>query len=927
MTQFEQEKQAQKFVNLWKDKGNERSDAQKFWIQLLRDVLGIDDSEQYIDFELAVKLNSTSFADGYINETHTLIEMKGSKIDLDKPENQSVNSYLTPYQQAKRYSDNLGYTQRARWIVVSNFKEIRIYDMERPHSKPEMIFLEELPSEINRLKFLVDKTDENIKKEETLSLDAGKIVGIIYKELMKEYKKIEPDETKFAQSINILCVRIVFCLYAEDAGLFGQHNMFYDYLKQYPASEMRQALINLFKILDTKPENRDPFENPKLLAFPYVNGGLFEDESITIPQITDQLKDVILKQASENFNWSEISPAIFGSVFESTLNPDKRREGGMHYTYVQDIHKVIDPLFLNELTYELDIIINEPVIKTRKKKLIDYQNKLASLKFLDPACGSGNFLTETYLSLRKLENRMIESYMDGQTQLATEEFTPIKVSIQQFYGIEINDFAVTVSKTALWIAESQMFKKTQNIIIMNKDFLPLQAYTNIIKGNALRIDWNSVIPSNQLNYIIGNPPFVGSSRTDEKNIQKEDMNLLFSDVSGAGKLDYVCGWYRKASKYIKGSKIRCAFVSTNSITQGEQVSLLWKTLFEKENIEIIFAHRSFKWSGDAAVICVIIGFKEKNKEKVEKILFDGTKQNKAKYINGYLLDLDDLYIKSRTNSINKELPKIIQGNKPWDGGYLILSSEEKNNLVNKYPITNNFIKLFVGGNEIINKKERYCLWLKDINPKEYIDIPEIKERLKNVSRIRKETKTQAVQLQAEQPMLFSQIRQPDSDYLGIPEVSSHNRKYIPMVFLSKDIISSNKLFMIPNASLYLFGLLISNVHMAWMRTVAGRLGEGYSYSPSVYNNFPLPQNISNKEKSLIENTAIEILEARKKYNDSSLSEMYNNLDLYVDLKNAHIKNNMAVMSAYKFDYKKMSELDCVAELMKLYQKLINNGDN
>lgn len=926
MTQFEQEKAAKKFVELWKDKGYEKGEAQKFWIQLLRDIFGIEDSEQYIDFELPVKLERTSFADGYIESTHTLIEMKGRNVDLRKPEKQSDGSMLTPYQQAKRYSDNLGYTKRARWIIVSNFQQIDIYDMDKLHSEPERIELENLPKDYFMLNILVDSEDENIKREESLSVDAGIIVGKIYKALSNEYLKKEPDESKFATSINALCVRLVFCLYAEDSGLFGRHMMFHDYLKKYPASELKTALTKLFKILDTPKENRDPFENEELLEFPYINGGLFADENIIIPQFTEEIKKTLLIDASENFNWSEISPTIFGGVFESTLNPETRRAGGMHYTSVQNIHKVIDALFLDELTYELDKIMEISVIRDRNKKLLAFQEKLSKLKFLDPACGSGNFLTETYLSLRKLENRMIEAYYQGQTQIGTEDINPIKVSINQFYGIEINDFAVTVAKTALWIAEAQMYEKTRDIVLINSDFLPLKSYTQIWEGNALRIDWNDLIDKKELDYIIGNPPFIGSSRTDSKNEQKKDMELLFEDVKGYGKLDYVAGWYKKSAIYIKNTNIKCAFVSTNSITQGEQVSLLWKNLFDNYNIEIIFAYRSFKWQNEsnksASVVCVIVGFREKKSIHIDKFIFDEDKKTKVKYINGYLLNQDDLYIKSRSNALTEGLPKMLQGNKPWDGGYLILNEEEKEKMIEEYPESQEFIKRFLGGSELIHNKNRYCLWLKDTNPEKYVKIPEIVTRLNLVAEERKKTKTVAVKLQAETPMLFSQIRQPDTDYLAIPEVSTDNRIYIPMDFLTKDDIASNKLFIIPGASLYLFGILTSNVHMAWMRTVAGRLGTGYSYSPSVYNNFPFP-DVNEKQKEKIINTAKAILDARKEYSKSSLSELYgDNLKLYTKLYQAHKNNDAAVMEAYGFDWRKMSESDCVAELMKMYKKLI-----
>lgn len=924
MTQFEQEQAAKKFVELWSGKGNERSDAQKFWIQLLRMVLGVENSEQYIDFELPIKNNSsTTFADGYIDDTHTLIEMKGKDIDLSKPEKQSDGSMLTPYQQARRYSENLGYTQRARWIVVSNFKEIYIYDMDKLHSDPQKILLEDLEKDYYILNVLVNSEDENIKREEDLSVDAGIIVGKLYKSLETEYKKKEDDERKYATSINALCVRLVFCLYAEDSGLFGKHMMFHDYLKKYPASELRTALVKLFKTLDTPLEKRDKFESEELLAFPYVNGGLFADEDIIIPQFTDEIKKILLVDASEKFNWSEISPTIFGGVFESTLNPDTRRAGGMHYTSVKNIHKVIDALFLDELTYELDKIIAIPVLKERKKLLLRYQEKLANLLFLDPACGSGNFLTETYLSLRKLENRMLESYYEGQSQFGNIKNNPIKVSINQFYGIEINDFAVTVAKTALWIAEDQMYKKTKEIVMISEDFLPLKSYTQITEGNALRIDWNDVIDKNELNYIIGNPPFVGARKM--KAEQKEDLISVFGNIKNIGNIDYVSGWYKIATEYIKGTDIKVALVSTNSITQGEQVAILWKNLFES-NIIINFAYKTFVWDSEsnskAHVYCVIVGFSYINNEN--KFIYDIDKKVKAKNINGYLMDAPNIFIENRNSPICN-VSKMDFGSMANDNGFLCnYSKSQKDEICKYYPEAEVLFKKLMGAEEFINNKERYCIWLKDIEPNKYNKIKPIINAISEVRKNREESKREATKKLADVPYLFGEIRQPNSDYLMIPRVSSEKRDYIPIGFWDKDIIANDSTQIVPNASLYEFGVLTSNVHMGWMRAVAGRLEMRYRYSAKiVYNNFPWPSP-SEEQKKVIERTAQEILDIRAKYPNSSLADLYNRDLMPIDLKKAHKNNDAAVMNAYGFNWRKMSEADCVAELMKMYQKLIEN---
>ncbi|MEE1054017.1 MAG: DNA methyltransferase, partial [Acutalibacteraceae bacterium] len=606
MKDTEQRAAAKAFAEYWKERGDEKSDSQSFWLTLIRDVLGVPEPEKFIVFEERVKLDHTSFIDGHIPSTHVLIEQKKKGLNLRAPIRQSDGSLLNPFQQAQRYSAALPYSQRPRWIVTCNFEEFLIYDMEKPTGEPESILLKDLPKEYYRLQFLVDTGDENIKKEMEVSIKAGELVGILYDEILKQYH--DPQNEESLKSLNKLIVRLVFCLYAEDAGIFGEHNKFHNYIKSFSARDMRKALIELFKILDTKPKDRDPYEDEQLSSFPYVNGGLFADENIEIPQMNDTIRDMLLKNASEDFDWSDISPTIFGAVFESTLNPETRRSGGMHYTSIENIHKVIDPLFLDELREELEEIKKIKVAKSREVKINAFREKLGSLTFLDPACGSGNFLTETYISLRRLENEAIEVITQGQMLLDVSGL--IKVSIGQFYGIEINDFAVTVAKTALWIAESQMMKETEMIAHINLDFLPLKSYANIVEGNALRIDWETVVPKDKLNYIMGNPPFVGA-RLMSKG-QKDDLLFVFgSEWKNAGNLDYVSCWYKKATDLMKGTNIRTALVSTNSVSQGESVAILWKPLFE-DGVHIDFAHRTFRWDSEASikahVHCVIVGF-------------------------------------------------------------------------------------------------------------------------------------------------------------------------------------------------------------------------------------------------------------------------------------------------------------------------------
>ena len=905
---------AAEFAERWKGRGYERGESQPFWIDLLSNVFGIDTpTNGFITFEDHRMVDASNFIDGRIPSTRVLIEQKSLGKDLRAGIRQSDGSLLNPFQQARRYVVSLPVSEHPRWIVTCNFSEFLVYDMEQPNGEPEQILLENLGKEYYRLHFLVDAKSEHLSKEMEVSMKAGDIVGQIYEALLKQYDDNSPEALRW---LNILCVRLVFCLYAEDAGIFVR-DQFHDFLVIYEAKDMRRALRDLFDVLNTPQEKRSKYLQEDLAAFPYTNGGLFEEE-IEIPQFTEELKQTLLQNASLDFDWSEISPTIFGAVFESTLNPETRRSGGMHYTSIENIHKVIDPLFLNDLRKELDEILEEKVEKQRQKKLDAYQNKLASLTFLDPACGSGNFLTETYLSLRRLENEAIRERYYGQTMIGAF-VNPIKVSIQQFYGIEINDFAVTVATTALWISEAQMLNETERIIHQEIDFLPLKSYTNITEGNALRIDWETVVPKDHLNYIIGNPPFVGLSLRNES--QQEDMANVFKDNDRAGRLDYVAAWYKKAANLIQGTNAECAFVSTNSIVQGEQVSILWEDLF-MQGITINFAYRSFVWRSEASqkahVHCVIIGFATQN--RTEKYLFENGTKRQVDNINGYLVNADNVFIQLRGKA-NPNVPKLVQGNKPWDGGNLILSTEEKNHLVAKYPSARSFIHPFIGSYEFINRKERWCLWLKGVAPNEYRNIPEIMDRLAKCADVRRNTKTIAVQVQAETPMLFSQIRQPNSDYILVPETSSSSRRYIPMGFMPQNVIASNSTLVATDATLFLFGVMTSNVHMAWMRTVCGRLKSDYRYSPSVYNNFPWP-NPTEEQKAKIEQTAQAILDARALYPDSSLADLYDELTMPVELRKAHQENDRAVMQAYGFPVKStFTESQCVAELFKLYQEL------
>ncbi len=923
MTENERRTKAKDFAEFWKDKGYEKGESQPFWLSLLRDVLGIQHPEQFISFEEQAKLDHTSFIDGHIASTHVLIEQKSKGKDLRKAIRQSDGTLLTPFQQAQRYSSVLPYSQRPRWIVTCNFEEFLVYDMEKPNGEPESILLKNLSKEYYRLQFLVDTGDDNIKREMEVSIKAGRLVGILYDEILKQYHN--PEDPEILKSLNMLCVRLVFCLYAEDAGVFDGHGKFYNYINSYSAKDMRKALIDLFRMLDTKEEDRDEYEDEILLSFPYVNGGLFKDSDIVIPQMSDTIRDILLNQASADFDWSDISPTIFGAVFESTLNPETRRSGGMHYTSIENIHKVIDPLFLDDLRQELSEIKALKVTKTRVDRLNAFKEKLGNLTFLDPACGSGNFLTETYISLRRLENEALKA-IEGD-QMLLDMGDTIKVTIDQFYGIEIHDFAVTVAKTALWIAESQMMKETEDIIHKDLNFLPLKSNAYIVEGNALRIDWEEVVDKTKLNYIMGNPPFVGARLMSKE--QKEDLLSVFGKKwKNAGNMDYVSCWYKKATELMHGTSIRSALVSTNSVSQGEQVATLWKILFEM-GVHIDFAHRTFRWDSEASlkahVHCVIIGFSIAANSK-PKLIFDGDRHQNVENINAYLLDAPNVFVTKQSKPLCLA-PLVNYGSFALDDGNYTISEQEYEELKKANKDIDVFIRPFIGAFELLHNRKRYCVWLKGISPALINSNPIIKNKVENVKIWRSSSSRKNTLELANTPTLFAEIRQPDTSYLAIPTVCSENRRYIPMSFLAPKIISSNQLYILADANIYHFGVLTSNVHMAWMRVVAGRLKSDYRYSNSiVYNNFPWPSP-TDEQKAKIEQTAQAILDARALYPDCSLADLYDEVAMPPELRKAHQENDKAVMRAYGFDIKTMTESTCVAELMKMYQELTKEGES
>ncbi|MCR5162673.1 MAG: hypothetical protein K6C40_01510 [Thermoguttaceae bacterium] len=927
------------FVETVRSLGYEKGDTQKFWTALLQGVYGVKNLNDFIEYEYQVQVKNVCFIDAIIKSMSVLIEQKSADVDLDKPSRQSDGKYLTPFEQARKYNDHLPHSERCRWIIVCNFREIHIHNMETPNEPPEVVYLEKLEEEPHVLDFLVDKTQTKVYREEKLSIAAGELVGKLYDALLAQYRNPTSPET--LRSLNILCVRLVFCFYAEDADILGNHNCVCTYLAKRK-NDMRRALIDLFHVLNQKQEERDPYLDDDLKAFPYVNGGLFEGD-VEIPRITPEITELLTEECSRKFDWSGISPTIFGAVFESTLNPETRRSGGMHYTSIDNIRRVIRPLFLEELQKERMGILTIPVDKTREKRLKEFRNRLASLTFFDPACGSGNFLTQTYLELRKLENAVLRALIKGQKQISDYS---IQVGIDQFYGIEINDFAVSVARTALWIAESQMLKETEGIIGRTLDFLPLRTQAHITEGNALRLDWETIVPRDRLSYIIGNPPFVGARFMSPE--QKNDLVKVFGeDWKNVGNLDYVCAWYKKATDLISGTGVHSAFVSTNSICQGEQVPNLWKPLFER-GLKIDFAWRTFRWDSEATlkahVHCVIVGFSCGDdassavyegglvfsddagsavpaKKKTPVIYDEKNGKIPAKTINPYLIDAPMVFIESRNKPICA-VPEIGMGNQPIDGGNYLFKEDEKEEFVKKEPESEKYFRRWYGSDEFINNRPRWCLWLGECPPHELKRMKYCLERVENVRKLRSESKRQSTQKMAQFPTRFQTENMPKTTYIVIPETSSENRFYVPMGFMTPEVLCSNLVRLMPNATLYHFGVLTSSVHMAWMRAVCGRLKSDYRYSKDiVYNNFPWPAGLTDETRTRIERTAQGILDARALYPDSSLADLYDERSMPDALRRAHEANDKAVLAAYGFPKNLKDESVIVAELMKMYQEL------
>lgn len=930
--------EAEEFVKTWSkpNRGGEDKDRQKFWIDLMEHVYGVRDYVHYLDFERDVLVNGNKkHIDVFIPSTKVMIEMKGRGKNLDDKIKQSDEIKLTPFEQAVRYSQHLPHKDNPRWIIVSNFDEIRIHDMneEEPAKNPIIIKLKDLPNKVDELEFLINIQQQNIIDEKKLSVEAGNLVAKIYDELLNAYAQhADVEDKRIQQSLNVLIVRLVFLLYADDTGILGTNNMFQRFMARREPRDIRRDLITLFRILNMTEEQRkeyDPFLDGEFTQFSYVNGGMFADENIVIPQFTEELKKLIVDEAGRGFNWSNISPTIFGAVFESTLNPETRRKGGMHYTSIENIHKVIDPLFLNDLNLEMKRIRNMHQLNKRKQVAKEFQEKLGKLKFFDPACGSGNFLTESYLCLRRMENECLRIIYGNDSLLNTFNIRDvIKVHIQNFYGIEINDFAVSVARTAMWIAESQMFEETKNIVYTQDDFLPLDSNDSIYEGNALRMDWSDIVKPYELNYIMGNPPFVGYSQQNKD--QKADLKTVCVNKKGktipnVGKIDYVAGWYYKTARFIQTTTIEVSFVSTNSISQGDQVYPIWKSLLEDYKLNILFAYTQFNWMNEAKnkaqVHVVIIAFDcLMNKNYKVKTIFTNDQIINVKHISPYLKELPDILVKARTKPL-LDIPKMVTGNRPADGGALILTPQEKDEFIAKEPKAQKWIKHFVGAQEYLRNKQRYCLWLVGIGPRELNEMPLVKRRVEMCKQNRLQGAPDRIKL-AQTPWLFREQQNPQS-YMIVPLVSSYNREYIPIGYLDGDYIPSNRVTIIPDATKYELGVLESSTHMAWMRTVTGRMEIDFNYSKKiVYNCFPWPE-VDNEQKQKISETAQAILDARKLYPDSSLADLYDPTTMPVELRKAHEANDKAVLKAYGLK-PNATEEEIVQHLFEMYEKLTSN---
>lgn len=880
---------ALKFTKEWEGESRERAEKDTFWNDFF-DVFGIS-RRRLATFEEPVKTlkNTTGFIDLFWKGT-LLVEHKSKGKDLD-----------AAFAQASDYFHGIKEHELPKYVLVSDFDRFRLYDLdENTHHEFE---LKEFHKNIKLFGFIAGYQKKSFKDEDPVNIQAAELMGKLH-DLLEEsgYE---------GHVLEVFLVRLLFALFADDTGIFEKDTFkeFIEVRTNIDGSDLGAWLAQFFQVLNTPADKRLKNLDEHLSIFPYVNGKLFE-EPLPIAAFNSRMREILLECGS--LDWGKISPAIFGSMFQSVMNPEERRNLGAHYTSEKNILKLIKPLFLDELWAEFNKIKNAP--KLNKSELLRFHEKLGNLKFLDPACGCGNFLIITYRELRLLEIEVIKlilakiqkidlNNIAGYAQLNVGHFT--KIDVDQFYGIEYDEFPAKIAEVAMWLMDHQLNQRISEAFGTNYARLPLKKSAKIVNGNALRIDWEEVVPKAELSYILGNPPFVGYSLQSKE--QKEDMKVVFADVSGAGVLDYVAAWYKKASEYINLSNISVAFVSTNSISQGEQVGILWSYLLMTHNIQIVFAHRSFQWNnearGKAGVYVVIVGFN--NYGKTRKYIYDyETPQSepqeiRAKNINPYLVDADDVFILKRNKPISK-VPEMVKGSQPTDGGNLLLNEDEKRILVDIEPMAKKYIKRFISAREYLNNKGRWCLWLVNASPSDLKQMPNVRVRIQNVREMRLASKKAATRKWADFPSLFTENRQPTGDYILVPRHSSENRRYIPFGFFTANEIVADSCSAIPNATLFHFGILTSLMHMAWVKYVCGRLESRYRYSNSlVYNNFPFPNDPSEKNKKLVEVKAQTVLDARAEFPDSSLADLYDPLTMPPKLVKAHQALDKAVDLCYR----------------------------
>ena len=897
------------FAQNWQNRGNEKSEARSYWMELLQDVLQLSDTNnpKTVCFERKTGLNG--YIDVLMIKARVLVEQKSLGVDLDKPEKRQ-GLMLTPIQQAKRYADNLPPSEKPTVLITCNFGLFRIYDLEQDWiaSKPQSEFtLADLPNHINELArlFRRESAQETIRvvQQEELSVKAGIYVAQLHDALAKCFPN--PDDPAEHMALAIITVRIVFCLYAEDAGLF-MANAFHDYVEHSSSDRLHTDLYDLFLYLDTAPENRPKYPDPRLKSFPYVDGGLF-NELIDVPPLTGELRDTLLL-ISEKFDWRDISPVIFGSLMEETLSRDERRKGGMHYTSVRNIHRVIDPLFLNDLKAELEHAENSPIAGgARTKALTALQTHIGSLRFLDPACGSGNFLTETFLELRRMENRIIKDLVDMRNTLPASQLqldmgdtvNNIQVSIDHFYGIEINGFACAVARTALWIAEQQMLDDTSSII-SGVPRLPFTDTAHILETNALRLDWNTLLPGMECDYVMGNPPFIGQSqKTDE---QREDMRLVWADQYD-GYLDYVTGWFRKASRYCMKSGAEFAFVSTNSICQGQPVAALFKPLID-DGWHIKFARTSFKWDAQSRIVAgvsvIVIGFTRMAHGNATLYKLDQVET--VPHINPYLIPGPDIFISKRMKPLGSQ-SSTVSGLKPADGGGLMLKTQAEYEQAMNDPIAAKYVRKCVGADELIKGKNRWCLWLVDAEPDEIQQSTFLKNRVEQVRDFRQKSRKRATRENAKTPWLFQDWNKAeyptDSNLLVIPR-HFLDREYMTVDWMN-NVIVTDACFVMPDSDGLNFAIIESSMFTVWQETMGGRLLEGCRFSSTVvWNNLPVPVLDKKTRQQLIEAGQL-VLAARVAHPNSSLKTLYDPKCMPLDLKQAHEELDKIVDVAFGAD--------------------------